>query len=164
MKYVGADMRNGPGVDIILDLHDINLPSKSVGTVLCLDTLEHVEYPHRAMEQNYRILKPGGMVVISSVMDFPIHDYPCDYWRFTPEAFKSLLRPYESSYVDYVGKATFPHTIVGIGFKRPMPSFDRFEKAILEWKEWQTRKPINMRTIEKTKKVIWNITPSCFRP
>lgn len=35
-KYVGADMRKGPGVDIILNLHKINLPSESVGTVLIL--------------------------------------------------------------------------------------------------------------------------------
>ncbi|MFQ5929050.1 MAG: methyltransferase domain-containing protein, partial [Acidobacteriota bacterium] len=56
-KYVGADMRDGPGVDTILDLHDINLPSESVGTVLMLDTLEHVEFPRKAVEEIYRILK-----------------------------------------------------------------------------------------------------------
>ena len=28
MEYVGADMREGPGVDIILNLHNINLPNK----------------------------------------------------------------------------------------------------------------------------------------
>ena len=38
-KYVGCDMREGAGVDKIVDLHNINLPSDSVGTVLCLDTL-----------------------------------------------------------------------------------------------------------------------------
>jgi ubiquinone/menaquinone biosynthesis C-methylase UbiE len=83
-------MRDGPGVDKLLNLHDIDLPSESVGTILCFDTLEHVEYPHRALEQIYRILKPDGIAVVSSVMDFPIHDYPYDYWRFTPEAFKSI--------------------------------------------------------------------------
>ena len=74
--YVGTDMLEGPGVDKLLDLYDIDLPSESVGTVLCFETLEHVEYPHRALEQIHRILKPDGIAVISSVMDFPIHDFP----------------------------------------------------------------------------------------
>ena len=90
-KYVGADMRKGPGVDVLLNLHNIDLPSKSVGTALVLDTFEHVEYPRKAIDELYRILKPNGIIIISSVMNFPIHDHPADYWRFTPEAFKSLL-------------------------------------------------------------------------
>ena len=89
-EYVGVDMRQGIGVDQILNLHKINLPQESVGTVICLDTLEHVEYPHRALEEIHRVLKPDGIAIISSVMYFPIHDHPDDYWRFTPEAFRSF--------------------------------------------------------------------------
>ncbi|NMD04281.1 MAG: class I SAM-dependent methyltransferase, partial [Deltaproteobacteria bacterium] len=85
-EYIGCDMRGGPGVDRILNLHNIDLPPATAGTVLCLDTLEHVEYPRKAMEEIHRILKPGGIVIISSVMNYPIHDFPFDYWRFTPEA------------------------------------------------------------------------------
>jgi len=55
-KYIGADMREGPGVDMVLDLHDIALPSNTVGTFLLLDTLEHVEYPRQAIKEIYRIL------------------------------------------------------------------------------------------------------------
>jgi SAM-dependent methyltransferase len=116
-QYFGADMREGPGVDKILNLHEIEMPSEHVGTVLCLDTLEHVEYPHKALKEIYRILKPDGIAVISSVMNFRIHDYPHDYWRFTPEAFKSLLKPFSDSFVSFVGLEDFPHTVVGIGFK-----------------------------------------------
>ena len=43
-KYVGADMREGPSVDVILNLHNIDLPTESVGTVLMLEILEHVEF------------------------------------------------------------------------------------------------------------------------
>src|SRR5688500_458156 len=57
--YVGADMRDGPGVDIILDLHDINLPDATAGTVLSVETLEHVKYPQRAVAEMLRVLKPN---------------------------------------------------------------------------------------------------------
>ncbi|MDI6603123.1 MAG: methyltransferase domain-containing protein [Patescibacteria group bacterium] len=129
-KYVGCDIREGPGVDRILNLHHIELPSESVGTVLILDTLEHVEFPRKAMEEVYRILKPNGFTVISSVMNFPIHDCPSDYWRFTPQAFKSILKLFNFSFVDFAGDEHFPHTVVGLGFKGlPPKDFDKFKKV-----------------------------------
>ena len=110
-------MQAGPGVDVVMNLHQIELPSESVGTVLILDTLEHVEDARKAVEEAYRILRPNGVLVIGSSMNFPIHNYPYDYWRFTPEAFKSLLKPFETAIVESAGAAHFPHTIVGIGVK-----------------------------------------------
>lgn len=136
-KYVGADMRQGPGVDLVLNLHNINLPSKSVGTALLMDTLEHVEFPRKAIEEVYRILKPNGILIMSSVMNFPIHDYPSDYWRFTPEAFRSLLNPFTSCFVDFAGESFFPHTVVGIGFKEGDPSdMSEFIRKLNRWKEY----------------------------
>lgn len=132
-EYVGCDMRMGPGVDKILNLHDIDLKDGSVGTVLILDTLEHVEFPRKAMDEIYRILKPNGLVIVSSVMKFPIHDYPYDYWRFTPEGFRSLLRCFPNSFVDFVGDEQFPHTIIGIGSK-----WDISHKEISSFREsWE---------------------------
>jgi len=119
-KYVGADIRSGPGVDVILNLHDIDLPSESIGSVLSLDTLEHVEYPRKAIREVYRILRPNGIFIVSSVMNFPIHDYPYDIWRFTPEGFISLLNIFPCSFVEFAGEDSFPHTVTGIGFKEPI--------------------------------------------
>lgn len=137
-KFVGADMQEGPGVDMVLDLHQINLPSESVGTVLILDTLEHVEYLRKAVEEAHRILKPNGIIIISSVMNFPIHDFPYDYWRFTPEAFKSLLKPFTSSIVDTLGETIFPHTVIGVGLKGFVleADIDGFKKRLKSWKKY----------------------------
>ena len=159
-KYVGADMREGPGVDKLLDLHDIDLPSESVGTILCFDTLEHVEYPHQALEQIHRILKPDGIAVISSVMDFHIHDYPYDYWRFTPEAFKSILKPFAVSFVGFAGREDFPHTVIGIGFKGTLPPLSEFNKMYEEWKELQM--PQEKDT--SLKRIVKLLTPPIFIP
>ena len=119
--YVGADMQCGPGVDLALDLHHVALPAETAQTVLLLDTLEHVEFPWKAAEELHRILKPNGVLIVSSVMNFHIHCYPHDYWRFTPEAFKSLLRHFDFSVVDSAGDPIFPHTVVGVACKGAMP-------------------------------------------
>jgi hypothetical protein len=138
-EYIGCDMQEGPGVDKVLNLHDIDLPSETAGCGLILDTLEHVEFVRRAVEEAYRILKPEGILVISSQMDCPIHAYPDDYWRFTPSAFKSLLKPFKSSFVNLAGDEWLPHTVVGIGFKGSVEKIqlDDFKKKFEDWqKQW----------------------------
>jgi len=138
-EYVGADMRQGIGVDQILNLHEINLSPESVGTIICLDTLEHVEYPHRALEEIHRVLKPDGIAIISSVMYYPIHDHPYDYWRFSPAAFRSLLKPFADAFIGYAGRDDFPHTVIGAGFKGDVPKLSEFTMRYKEWKEQQDR-------------------------
>jgi SAM-dependent methyltransferase len=134
LRYVGADMRAGLGVDRVLDLHRLDLEDGAVGTALCLDTLEHAEYPHRAMEEIHRVVRRGGVAVISSVMKFPIHDYPHDYWRFTPEAFRTLLKPFDQVHVDWAGDELFPHTVVGVGVKGGPVPLDAFLTRLGAWK------------------------------
>lgn len=139
-KYAGCDMRPGKGVDLVLNLHKIDLPDAVAGTVLVLDTLEHVEFCREAMAEVLRILKPGGIVVVSSVMNFRIHEHPFDYWRFTPEGFKSLLREFSTSMVESLGKTDFPHTVVGVGIKGSVPETEirAVEGKIAGWKRGVT--------------------------
>lgn len=133
-EYIGADIQKGPGVDIILDLHEIELPDKVAGTILIMETLEHVEYPRKALAEVYRILKPGGLLIISSTMLMPIHNYPSDYWRFTSEGFRSLLSSFPLSFVDFAGRSNFPHTVIGIGFKEHSNIPDEFIRKLKDWK------------------------------
>ncbi|MHC4619004.1 MAG: methyltransferase domain-containing protein [Planctomycetota bacterium] len=137
-EYVGCDMQEGPGVDRVLNLHDIDLPSESAGTVLLMDTLEHVEFARRAVKEVHRILKPGGILVASSVMKFPIHSFPYDYWRFTPEGFRSLFKPFANSFVDFAGSRRFPHTVVGVGFKGSV-SQDHMDDFLIRFEAWKKR-------------------------
>ena len=115
--FVGCDMREGSGVDRIENVECLTLPNDSVGTMLCLDTLEHVEHVFKAMEEMHRVLTPGGLIIISSVFCFQIHDYPCDYWRFTPKAFELLLKPFSKVEVTFDGKGDFPSGVYGFGIK-----------------------------------------------
>ena len=136
--YIGCDMRSGPGVDRILDLHKLGLADNSIATVLMLDTLEHVEFPYLAMQEAHRVIAPGGFVLISSVMNFPIHSHPYDYWRFTPSAFKSLLSPFKNSLVEFAGEEDFPHTVIGLGFKGDLPDMQHFHSELQIWKKYNS--------------------------
>ncbi len=126
--YVGCDMRPGPGVDRVEDVTAIRLPDNSAGTVLCIETFEHVFEVRRAFDEVLRILKPGGVFVITSPLNFRIHGYPDDYWRMTPSCLRRMLEPYEARVSGYQGYQAFPHTVMGVGLKTPVA---RDEAAVL---------------------------------
>ena len=116
-NYIGCDMREGHGVDRIENLEKLTFENESIGTILMLDTIEHVAPLQKAMNEIYRVLKPEGWLIMSSVMDFPVHDYPEDYWRFTPKGFEYLLENFKFKKVFFQGPSFFPHTVVGIAKK-----------------------------------------------
>src|SRR3954454_3418575 len=101
--YVGTDFREGPGVDRVEDLRALAFADGEVGTAICLDTLEHCEDPPAACRELRRVVADDGVCVISSVMLFGIHGYPNDYFRFTPECFRSLLAGFDSAWVAGIG-------------------------------------------------------------
>ncbi|MCX7846918.1 MAG: methyltransferase type 11, partial [bacterium] len=47
-RFIGCDMRAGRGVDRIENVHGLTFRDEEVGSVLMLDTLEHVQYPFKA--------------------------------------------------------------------------------------------------------------------
>ncbi|MCX7848444.1 MAG: class I SAM-dependent methyltransferase, partial [bacterium] len=75
------------------------------------------QYPFKAMSEVARVLRPGGVCVITSVMLCPIHAYPSDYWRFTPEGFRVLLEPFATRWVFADRPKLFPRSVYGIGIK-----------------------------------------------
>jgi SAM-dependent methyltransferase len=67
----------------------LNLPQKSESFDLYLSdqVLEHVGInPIAVFEEAFRLLKPGGVAIISTCMINPLHMIPHDYLRFTPYA------------------------------------------------------------------------------
>ena len=136
--YVGCDFRAGPGVDRVEDVTAITLPDASAGTVLCIETFEHVFEVRRAFDEVFRILKPGGVFVITSPFNFRIHGYPDDYWRMTPSCLRRMLEPYGGRISGYQGHDKFPHTVMAVAVKTPAPvdfatRAERLRRSYLAW-------------------------------
>src|SRR5262249_2895030 len=58
--------------------------------VLCSQVLEYVAEPHKALQECFRVLKPGGTLVMSAPFFLGIHDAPNDLFRFSPFGLKAL--------------------------------------------------------------------------
>jgi SAM-dependent methyltransferase len=119
-EFVGCDLRGGAGVDRIEDLGQLKLADGTAQTIVCVDTLEHVFEARRGVEEMIRVLAPGGVILIAVPMDFRVHDYPSDYWRLTPSCVERLLAPLGAQLIGSQGREAFPHTVFGVGCKRPV--------------------------------------------
>ncbi|MFI5454225.1 MAG: methyltransferase domain-containing protein [Isosphaerales bacterium] len=153
-KYVGCDMRLGPGVDRVEDVSAISLPDESAGTVLCIETFEHVFEVRRAFNEVFRLLRPGGIFVITSPLNFRIHGYPDDYWRMTPNCLRRLLSPYSARVAGHQGHHAFPHTVMGLGFKAPVPVDcpSRVERFVAAYHAWLKQTETNLPFGEKVRR------------
>lgn len=115
--FVGTDFREGPGVDRVEDLRSLSFADGEVGTALCLDTLEHCADPVTACRELRRVVAEGGVCVISSVWLIGRHAHPSDYFRFTQEGFRLLLKGFDDVEVAGMGDPEIPYFVFGAGAK-----------------------------------------------
>jgi hypothetical protein len=90
--YVSVDM-NGTA----MITHDMRKPldHPPVKAVICLSTLEHCDEVWLVAQNIERVLSPGGVLLVSAPFQWRVHNYPSDYWRFTPDGFRALFRGIE---------------------------------------------------------------------
>lgn len=93
VTYVG-DIQNMPMV-----------PSAFYDGALCFEVLEHIPEPGRALQEIARILKPGGLLLLTVPHLSRLHDEPHDYFRFTHHALAFMLSQAGFEIVDIEKKA-----------------------------------------------------------
>lgn len=101
---VSLDMARGPGVQVIGDAQALGILDGAFEVVLCTEMLEHLPEPQRGLDEIYRVLAPGGTLVLTTRFLFPVHDAPHDYFRFTKFGLRYLLRRFE--HVEVVEEST----------------------------------------------------------
>lgn len=64
-RYVGVDVRPGPGVDVVSGAADYN-GAGAFDLVVCAETLEHDPTPEATLASAWRALRPGGLLILSA--------------------------------------------------------------------------------------------------
>jgi len=67
-SYTGVDMRKGPGVDLVKQAQDLNADDLAhpADIVICMETLEHDNDPASIIDAAFRVLKPGGVLILTA--------------------------------------------------------------------------------------------------
>jgi SAM-dependent methyltransferase len=102
-QYIGLDPYPGTKADIVRDAWDSGLPDGSMDGVILNQSLEHISDPVSTIQEIERVLKPGGLVLVTVPETMRNHGLPLslqeakieninatvlsfwnvDYWRFT---------------------------------------------------------------------------------
>ncbi len=149
-EYVGVDVRSGPGVDSVADVQSLPYEDCSVGTVIAMNTFEHVPRFWRGFHEIYRVLRPHGALLVSCPFYFHLHHHPADYWRFTPDALNLLLEDYPSRIVGWHGPAKRPANVWGVAFREEHPpvtpeEFDCYQARLKQYAHQPRRWPRALR-------------------
>lgn len=91
-QYVRADFTPCEGLDFLLP-EDSSVPegASSFDMVLSTQVLEHVPDPTHYVAECFRVLKPGGSLLLTTHGIFEDHGCPYDYHRWTADGLRLLL-------------------------------------------------------------------------
>lgn len=91
-RYVGADLPGNADADAqILPDGRLSSADAEFDAVLSTQVLEHVADPEVYLAESFRLLKPGGQLLLSTHGLMFYHPDPVDYWRWTREGLDRIL-------------------------------------------------------------------------
>lgn len=111
----GFDSRPMKGVDVVGDALNLPFKTETFDRILCTEALHHMQDPFVAVDEMWRVLKPGGVAILSTRMAAPIITTGTrDYFRFTENGLKELFKRWEVTITEESG----PLETIGILLQR----------------------------------------------
>ena len=82
------------------DVQSLPFPDESFDSIVCLEVLEYIESPRKAAVELYRVLAPGGTLVVSTPFLVKVHD---DRMRYTDKRLAELFSTFKSAEILPIG-------------------------------------------------------------
>jgi SAM-dependent methyltransferase len=93
VEYVAADLAGNPHATLELaEDGTVPAPDDSFDALMSTQVLEHVDDPALYLSEAYRVLRPGGRMLLSTHGIFVYHPDPDDYWRWTRAGLQRAVR------------------------------------------------------------------------
>src|SRR5215216_1408725 len=92
-SQIGCDVMQSDKnrVDVVCPATELQFPDAHFDTVFCTQVLEHVFRHDEMMKEIYRVLKPGGHIILTVPFAWELHEEPHDFFRYTKYALKELF-------------------------------------------------------------------------
>lgn len=128
-RYIGADIAENTAADVRLIDGKLDLPDGSADIVVSTQVLEHVTDPRLYLEESCRVLKKGGLMLVSTHGIWRYHPDPTDYWRWTSDGLKKIIEESGFSVLEVhgvMGLASMGVLLIQDAFLFKLPKFLRF--------------------------------------
>lgn len=93
-EYIGIDVEPGRYVDLILPAEKMlgYFGSDAFDVVISTEVLEHIWDWKKVISNMKNVVNPGRFMYITTrSINFPLHGYPYDFWRFELEDMKNIF-------------------------------------------------------------------------
>ena len=91
-EVVTLDATTGDGVAVLGFADQLPFADQSFDSVLATEVFEHVQNVERAAAEMFRVLRPGGIALVTVPYLYPTHEAPYDFRRFTHFGLADLVR------------------------------------------------------------------------
>jgi SAM-dependent methyltransferase len=92
--YVGIDVQRPSAAEILGVGEYLPFADSAFDLVLCTQVLEHDPEPQRTVDEAYRVLAKGGLLVLSTHGVWFKHG-EADYWRWTDAGLRKVMRSFD---------------------------------------------------------------------
>lgn len=94
-EYIGVDWAGSlhkTKADIAADLNEkLPIEDNQADTIISISVLEHLREPQIMLNEAFRILNPGGHIILQTPWQWMVHEAPHDYFRFSPYALEYMM-------------------------------------------------------------------------
>lgn len=94
-QYIGVDWSQSYHATMAEVSADLNKPlpidTEVADTVISLSVLEHLCEPQLMLHEAFRILKPGGSILLQVPWQWWVHEAPYDFFRYTPYGLRYMF-------------------------------------------------------------------------
>lgn len=89
--------------DEFVDITNMKYADNSIDSFICVNVLEHIHNPQKAIHEIYRCLKPSGRVLLSVPFMYYLHGDPNDFYRFSSSALFKMLEGFNILRFQHLG-------------------------------------------------------------
>jgi SAM-dependent methyltransferase len=176
-SYVGVDITDGPGVDVVSDVSRLveRFGSDSFDVVIAAELVEHVRDWRTAISNLKRVVAANGTLIVTTrSQGYPFHAAPFDYWRYELDDMRAIFADMEI--VDLIADQLYPGVFVCVrksaGFKERSTAEIRLwsiltgvrQATVTDGQEWRVRLGSPRRIAStvlpgRVRRAIWRLLP-----
>jgi SAM-dependent methyltransferase len=92
-KWIFADIEASHNPDMVLDVADMKeVKDESIDVISAMELFEHVEKIDKGLQECHRVLKKGGLMMMSIPFLYRVHADPYDFQRWTEDKWLNELK------------------------------------------------------------------------